>query len=121
MWIARALAGCTLLATLVLLSSDGVLSQDKKDKNPGKIKGQLPPGWGDLGLSAAQKENVYKLNAEYKEKVDKLEDEVKKVRAELVKKRLTLLTDDQRKKLRDAIGGDDPGEKPKDKDKGKEK
>jgi hypothetical protein len=117
MKIARALAGCTLLATLVLLSSDGVLSQDKKDKPPAKIKGQLPPGWGDLGLSAAQKEDVYKINAEYKEKVDKLEDEIKKLRAEQVKKRLTVLNDDQRKKLRDAIGGEDPKDKSKDKDK----
>ena len=119
MRIARALAGCTLLATLVLLSSDGVLSQDKKDKAPAKIKGQLPQGWGDLGLSAAQKESVYKLNAEYKEKVDKLEDEIKKVRAELAKKRLALLTDEQRKKWRDTIGGEDPGDKAKDKSKDK--
>ena len=119
MWIARALAGCTLLATLVLLSSDGVLSQDKKDKTPAKIKGQLPPGWGDLGLSAAQKEEVYKINADYREKIQKLQDEMDKLRAEQNKKRLTVLTDEQRKKLRDTVGGEDPKEKPKDKDKGK--
>ena len=43
MRLARLLAGCALLATLVLLSSDGVLSQDSKKES--KIKGQLPQGW----------------------------------------------------------------------------
>ena len=119
MWIARALAGCTLLATLVLLSSDGVLSQDKKDKTPAKIKGQLPPGWGDLGLSAAQKEEVYKVNAEYRDKIEKLTEEINKLRAEQNKKRLAVLTDDQRKKLRDTVAGEDPKDKAKDKDKDK--
>jgi Spy/CpxP family protein refolding chaperone len=115
MRLARALAGCTLLAALALMSSDGVQSQEKKDKAPAKIKGQLPQGWGELGLTAVQKEEVYKLNAEYKEKVDSLENEIKKVRAELVKKRLAVLTDEQRKKLRDTVGGEEPKEKSKDK------
>jgi hypothetical protein len=119
MWIARALAGCTLLATLVLLSSDGALSQDKKDKTPARIKGQLPQGWGELGLSAAQKENVYKVNAEYKEKIDKLNVEIDKLRAEQNKKRLAVLTDEQRKKLLAAAGFEDAKEKSKDKGKDK--
>src|SRR5262245_3057106 len=108
MRVARILAACTMLAALLLLSSNGAVSQDKKDKSPGKITGQLPPGWKDLGLTAAQREEVYKINAEYKSKVDALEEEIKKVKAEQVKKRLAVLTDEQRKKLRDTVGGEDP-------------
>jgi tRNA U34 5-carboxymethylaminomethyl modifying GTPase MnmE/TrmE len=119
MRIARVLAGCAMIATLVLLSSDGVLSQEKKDK-AGKITGQLPQGWKDLNLSASQKEEVYKINAETKEKVDKLEAEIKKIRDEQSKKRLAVLNDEQRKKLRDTVGGDEPKDKPKDSDKPKE-
>src|SRR4051794_1992001 len=104
MRLARLLAGFAVIATLVLLTSEGVQSQDKKEKGS-KVTGQLPPGWKDLNLSAAQKEDVYKINLEYKEKIDKLEDEIKKLKAEHVKKRLTVLNDEQRKKLRDTVGG----------------
>jgi hypothetical protein len=118
MRLARLLAGVALLATLVLLSSDGVLSQDKKD---GKTKGQLPQGWSKLELSAAQKEEIYKLNREHKDKVDKLKDEIKKLDEELARKRVGVLTDEQRKKLIDMVAGESK-EKPKDgsKEKGKD-
>jgi Spy/CpxP family protein refolding chaperone len=119
MRLARALAGCALLATLVLLSSDGVLSQEKKEKE-GKVKGQLPQGWSKLDLTAVQKEEIYKLNREYKDKTDKLNEEIKKLNAELAKKRVGVLTDEQRKKLIDIVAGE-PKDKPKDKDSGKEK
>jgi len=112
MRLARVLAGGALLATLVLLSADGVLSQEKKD---GKMKGQLPQGWSKLDLSAAQKEEIYKINREHKEKVDKLRDEIRKLDEEYSKKRVAVLSDEQRKKLIDIVAGD-----PKDKPKGKE-
>lgn len=109
MRFARALAGTAMLATLFLLSSDGVQSQDKKEKAPpGKVTGQLPPGWKDLNLSAVQREEVYKINAEAKDKVDKLEEEIKKVKADQVKKRLAVLNEEQRKKLRESVGGEEP-------------
>ena|SRR2546421_12554900 len=113
MKLARVLAGCALLATFGLLSSDSVLSQDKKEKAPAKLKGALPDGWKDLGLTASQREEIYKINADYREKIEKLNEEISKLKAEQAKKRLTVLTEDQRKKLRDTVGGEDP--KPKDK------
>jgi hypothetical protein len=118
MRFARIVAGCAMVAALLLLSSDGLFSQDKKDKE-GKVKGQLPQGWSKLGLSAAQKEEVYKLNAEHKAGVDKLKEEIAKLDAELVKKRLAVLNEDQRKKLREMVGGE-PDPKDKGKDSGKE-
>lgn len=117
MRLARILAGCALVAALALVCSDGVQSQEKKE---GKLKGQLPQGWSKLDLSATQKEQIYKLNREYKEKTDKLEDEIKKLNDELRRKRLAVLTDEQRKKLINLVAGD-PKDRPKDKDGGKEK
>lgn len=101
----RVLAGVALLATLILISSDGVQSQEKKDKE-GKVKGQLPAGWSKLELTAAQKEEIYKINAEYKEKTDKLKEEIKKLDAEHAKKRIGVLTDDQKKKLVEIVSGE---------------
>jgi Spy/CpxP family protein refolding chaperone len=115
MKIARALAACALLATLLFLSSDGVQSQDKKEA---KTKGQLPQHFSKLDLTATQRDEVYKLNREYKEKIDKLEDEVKKLREELTRKRLAVLTDEQRKKYLELLGAEP---KPSDKDTAKDK
>jgi Spy/CpxP family protein refolding chaperone len=103
MRLARALAACALLTALVLLSSDGLMSQEKKE---GKMKGQLPQNWSKLDLTAAQKEEVYKLNKEYKEKTDKLREDIRKMDEELTKKRFAVLTDEQRKKLIDLVAGE---------------
>jgi Spy/CpxP family protein refolding chaperone len=121
MWFARALAGCALLATLVVLSSDGLMSQEKKDTKAkeGKIKGQLPQGWSKLDLTAAQKEEIYRINAEAKEKVDKLQVEMDKVKAEAAKKRVAVLTDEQKKKLAELVTGESK-DAPKEKSKTKE-
>jgi trehalose/maltose hydrolase-like predicted phosphorylase len=107
---ARVLAGCAMAIILALLTTDGVLSQEKKDKE-GKVKGQLPQGWSKLTLSAVQKEEIYKLQAEHKDSVDKLKQEIAKLDADLVKKRLSVLNDEQRKKLREMFGGDTPDPK----------
>jgi Spy/CpxP family protein refolding chaperone len=121
MRFARALAGCACLAALMLLSSNsGIQSQDKKDPAP-KGTRQLPSNWGKLDLTPAQKEEVYKLQAEYKTKTDKLADEIRALNAELAKKRSAVLTADQKKKLAELVGAD-PGEsKEKAKEKSKEK
>ena len=118
MRFARALAGCACLATLILVSSNGLQSQEKKE--PGKTKGQLPQNWGKLDLSAAQKEEIYKLNADYKAKKDKLKAEMDALDAELSKKRAGVLTAEQKKKLAELVGAEpsDPKEKSKDKGKG---
>jgi hypothetical protein len=111
MRLIRTLTVCALVATLALLSLHGVTGQDTKPKEP-KTKGQLPQGWSKLGLTEDQKEQVYKLNAEHKEAVDKLKEEIAKLDAQLVKKRLAVLNDEQRKKLREMVGGEpDPKDK----------
>jgi hypothetical protein len=120
MRIARALAGAACLATLLLLmSTDGVQSQEKKDS--AKLKGQLPSGWTKLDLSATQKESIYKLNAEYKEKTDKLRAEIRALDAELAKKRADVLTAEQKKKLAELVGADPGDSKDKAKEKAKDK
>jgi hypothetical protein len=122
MRFARALAGVACLAALVLLSSTtGLQSQEKKEAPKGR---QLPPNWTKLDLTPAQKEEVYKLNADYRAKIEKLNDEIKALNAELAKKRTAVLTADQKKKLAE-IAGIEPSEpkekaKEKPKDKGKE-
>jgi Spy/CpxP family protein refolding chaperone len=117
----RALAGCASLATLMLLSSSaGLQSQDKKEAAP-KGTRQLPSNWAKLDLTPAQKEDIYKLQAEYRSKTDKLREEIRALDAELAKKRSALLTADQKKKLAELVGADLGESKEKAKEKTKEK
>jgi Spy/CpxP family protein refolding chaperone len=122
MRFARALAGCACLAALMLLSSNsGIQSQDKKNPAPRGTR-QLPSNWGKLDLTPAQKEEIYKLQADYRVKTDKLREEIRVLDAELAKKRSAVLTADQKKKLAELVGAD-PGDakaKEKSKEKGKE-
>lgn len=79
----------------------------QKPKDPPKVepkaKGQLPMNWGQLGLSAEQKDKVYKLQAKYNADIDKLETEIKELKAKLAKERLDILTADQKKNLEEII------------------
>jgi len=94
------------------------MSQEKKE---GKVKGQLPPGWTKLDLSASQREEIYRLNADYKQKVDKLQDEIRNLQADLARKRVAVLTDEQKKKLVDLVSGETGKEKAKETSKEKSK
>lgn len=122
MRLARALAGCAMLAALFLLTADGVHSQPK-DKDTSKAKGQIPTGWGKLNLTAAQKQSIYAVQTDYKERIKKLEDEIVKLKAEEYKKMVGVLTADQKKMLTDGLAPDTPDakDKPKEDPKAKDK
>ena len=112
MSFARIVAACAMLGAVLVISSGGSISQGQDKKEPPKPKGTLPANYGKLDLSATQKEEIYRLQAEYKQKTDKLRLEIQKLEAELAQKRGAVLTDDQRKKLAEIVGAQ-PKEKPK--------
>jgi Spy/CpxP family protein refolding chaperone len=117
MRLARFIAGVALFSAVALLGSGGVQSQDKdKAKPEKKAAGPLPKYWDQLDLTDAQRSEVIKLTREQRDKVDKLREEIRKVEEEYAKKRVAVLTDDQRKKLIDILAGE-----PKNKEKAKEK
>lgn len=82
-------------------------SHGQEPKQPPKVepkaKGQLPTYWTQLGLSADQKDKIYKLQAKYNADIDKLEEEIKTLKAKLAKERSDLLTAEQKKSLEEII------------------
>jgi hypothetical protein len=91
-----------LLVGLFVLAG-GLPGQDKpkKDEPAGKVKGQLPQGWGKLGLSEEQKQKVYKINAKYGEEIAKLDAQIKELKDKMSKERMDVLTADQKKALQE--------------------
>jgi Spy/CpxP family protein refolding chaperone len=106
---AQVFAALALLASVAVLAGGGTWGQDKEKSGdtPAKpaAKGPLPKYFDQLDLTDAQRAEVVKLTAEQRQKVEKLREEIQKVDSEYGKKRIALLTDDQRKKLIDLVAG----------------
>jgi sulfite reductase beta subunit-like hemoprotein len=82
------LAGILGLALLVGTSE----SQEKKPK----AKGQLPAGFKDLNLTAAQVEKVYEVQSQYKTQIDELKKKIKMLTADRTKAEFAVLTEEQK-------------------------
>src|SRR5438067_1753396 len=79
-----------------------LVGQEKKDEPTGKVKGQLPQGWGKIGLTDEQKQKVYRIQAKYNEQIDKLEAQIKELKEKRDQDRYEILTADQKKRLKEA-------------------
>ncbi len=109
MMIVRSVA---VFAVLALVTAGVTTAQEK-----GKAKGQLPSGWGKIGLSDDQKNKIYDIQSKYHAKVEELEKQIREAKDKMVKERAAVLTAEQKTKLRDARDSD-LGESDKEKKKG---
>jgi translation initiation factor 2B subunit (eIF-2B alpha/beta/delta family) len=91
-----------LFAVIGAVSLGGVFSQEKKEP---PIKGKLPANYSKLGLTDEQKQAVYKAQAKYAEKIDKLKAEIKALQAEEKKDVEAVLTPEQKKRLVELLTG----------------
>ena len=110
------------LIAIIVVAAVGTLSgQDNKtdlpaDKAAAK-RPALPLYWDRLGLTEEQQAEVLRLTAEYRPKRQRLLDELGRLDAELARKRVAVLTDDQKRKLVDLVGAEPPKDRPGDKPK----
>lgn len=109
MKVVRSVAVFTVLA---LVTAGFSTAQEKA-----KSKGQLPSGWGKIGLSDEQKNKIYDIQKKHNAKVEELEKQIKEAKDKMVKERATVLTAEQKTKLREARDSD-LGEPDKDNKKG---
>ena len=81
---------------------------DKKD--PPK-QGTLPKHYSKLGLSDEQASKIKSIEAEYKDKIADLRQQLKKAEAQEKTEYLKVLTDAQKKKLAELTIGESPDDK----------
>jgi hypothetical protein len=114
------LASLSMVAALALVIGC-TWGQDQKGGRPADpaARGPLPKYFDQLDPTDAQRPEDVKLTAEHRQKIEKLREEMQKLDAEYGKKRVALLTDDQRKKLIGLVAGPPPKDKPDPKAKGK--
>lgn len=103
-----------LLSLALILAIVGVVvAQDKdagkKDKPTDpekKYKGFLPANFKKLGLTDTQIQTIYKLQAEYREKMDNLKKQMDTLKASEKAAIEKVLTEGQLKRLKEIRSGD---------------
>ena len=97
-----------VLVAAVLLA---LVAQDKPTDKPAdkpaveKARGQLPQGWKQLGLTDQQKQEVYKIQTDYRKKRAGLEQQLKALKDEERKTLAGVLTEAQKKRLAEIRAG----------------
>jgi hypothetical protein len=108
------LLACTGLALLVMTQgvAENAGAQEKKkesaasgEKKAGaakegkESKGRLPQYYGQIGLSAEQREKIYAIQAQYRQQIDDLEKQLEAVKAKQEGEIQAVLSADQKQKL----------------------
>ena len=92
--------------------ASGNPTDDKSDKAPdAKMRGQLPQNWNKLGLSDKQKQDVYKVQNEYRTKIDALKKQIEDLTGTEKKEMEKLLTPAQKERLKEILTGKAPDTK----------
>ena len=113
---------CLVLGLAFCLTLTGSADDAKKDEPKKEIapKGQLPQGFGKLGLSDEQKAKVYAVQAKYKSKIAELKKQLDEAQKEEKTAIFDLLTDAQKARFKELAlekaGGGSGNSKPETKD-----
>jgi hypothetical protein len=95
---------------LALVVAGGATQEKGKDKDDkGKVKGTLPQGFKDLGLSKDQITKIYTIQGDYKKKISELDAKIKEYKSQQFQDELKVLTDEQREKYLKSKGLDTKG------------
>jgi hypothetical protein len=90
--------GLTAGLVVLLVSCSWLLGDDTKPS-----KGRLPTGWTKLGLTQDQKLQLYKVESDYVQKIEPLQQQIEKLRSQQRADMLKVLTDAQRARLREIL------------------
>jgi hypothetical protein len=112
------LAGGLLMNGLTTQAQEKKVDEKKADEP--KPRGTLYPKWKELGLSKDQITMIYKIQSDYRGQIDKLAEQIKKLRADEHAEAEKILTPAQKARLKEILTGDTgkekaPKEKPSDK------
>jgi hypothetical protein len=88
--------GILCLAFLVGAGTSQDAKKDKDAKKEGKVKGMLPAGFKDLGLSAEQVQKIYTVQTEYNMKIADLTKQINELKSKRSKEEFNVLTPAQR-------------------------
>jgi Spy/CpxP family protein refolding chaperone len=105
----RGLLGMLALLLMVswLVAADNKTDTDKKEPDP-KAKGTLRANWKKLGLTDDQVQKIYKVQSDYRTKIDILEQQIKDLRQQELADQVKVLTEAQKARLKELGEFKDP-------------
>jgi hypothetical protein len=93
-----------------LLGDDTKKPADTKGDAPKVTAHTLPQGWKQLGLSDEQKKKIYAIEDEYNPKIAALKKQIEDLQNDEKAKKYAVLTEDQKKRLKEIREAKDGGE-----------
>lgn len=81
--------------------------EGKEEPRAPRLRGQLPMNYRKLSLSDEQTQKIYKIQAEYDDKIRELEDKIRKLKAEEKKAVEGVLTPGQKARLKEILEAKD--------------
>ncbi|MDW8244525.1 MAG: hypothetical protein RMJ88_15050 [Thermogemmata sp.] len=103
-WVGGWCLGVMLIAGVIAAQEPKVDPAKSKVKEAEvKVRGQLPPNWGKLGLSEEQKQKIYQIQNKYNSEILRLETQVKELRAKRDEEMRAVLTEEQKKRLEEIL------------------
>jgi len=102
-----------VIVSVVLAQEKDAPKKDKPTEPDKKYKGFLPANFKKLGLTDAQVQAIYKLQTEYREKIDNLKKQIDSLKAAEKAAIEKVLTEVQLKRLKEIRSGEktDKGDK----------
>ena len=102
------LRGLAIVIASIILLTGTIGAQDKdkekdRDNEVPPARGVLPANWGKIGLEQEQKNKIYKIQADYKAKIEPLENQLRELRAKEKTELEAVLTDQQKAKYKEII------------------
>lgn len=86
---------------------DDMKKEDKGKEGSARVRGFLPANYRKLGLSEEQRQKVYKVQAEYDDKIKDLEEQIAEMKAKRSKAVESVLTEAQKARLKEITSGKD--------------
>jgi Spy/CpxP family protein refolding chaperone len=91
------------LAAVLLIAAASLNAQEPKAKSKPAAKGdparRVPDYFGQIGLTAEQRESIYKIQGTHQARIDELEKEIDDIRAKSLSECEAVLTDTQKQML----------------------
>jgi Spy/CpxP family protein refolding chaperone len=92
------------LFALALAAGWLMAAPDQKSADPTPTaRGSLPANWKKLGLSDEQNAKIKKISADYRTKIDALEEQIKQLRQQEFAEEVKVLTDAQKARLKEIV------------------
>src|SRR4051794_6120051 len=91
-----------LLGMVLVVPLVGQDEKDKdKDKEPPRLTGRLPLNYSKVGLTDAQKQAIFKIQAKYNAQLEQLKEQIRKLQDERKADLLKVLTPAQQARLKE--------------------